>query len=466
MSPSNNSLILDNRTIDMAQGDAPSFAEETDTEGIPEQVSRGEDDGGSQAFQLINVRENGNISYVDLDSLEQYLDAAPDKAEALETIVTDISVLVEKEECFKEWTSDVYDLVARKQYWEGGRHATLRAWQADHQLFSDTAKQGRAIRNKRKSAIDSLVASGVSGPRFEHMVRHSSRTFIEAVRKQVDMHGFSYPLVCALANVKAYHRLKAGGRGTRGAHTQTCDVADLDGVTYRVLSPAELKLVRTKVGAHGFLQEAHAGDELVLDKDFDEATSSFVVGSGGFAQPSKYGKVQPKITSEDSEEEELPAKRTKKKPDNFDIYRFPYITECACPEDVPQAMRSSLDRLVPSCGYSAVTAILPDVLKSCDKLCARHCQLTLVKALGRDHLVHKTDRESLQAEVRELVPKLERFVQENGNLKAKFDSYKKSIGFSWDLVESTAVPNAGPGPGPNGRSSARAGRSKRKRGGK
>ncbi|KAI0195303.1 hypothetical protein EV127DRAFT_183065 [Xylaria flabelliformis] len=397
----------------------------------------------SQALQLVNVREDGHISYADLHSLEQYLDTSPDKAEALEVIVADISDFIEKEEAFKEWTSEVYDLIARKDYWAGGRHGSFKSWQAHHQQFSDTAKQGRAIRNKRKSAIDSLVANGVSGPRFEYMIRHSSRTFIDAVRKQVAMHGFSYPLICALANVRAFHRLRAGSRGSKGAHTQTCDLADLDGVTYRILSPSELASIKAKVGTHGFLQEACAEEEAVLDVDFDLATHSFVVGSSGFAQPEEYGKAHPKIVPAGSDEEdERPAKKVKVKrgQETFDVHRFTYITECTCPGEVPHALRAGLDRLAANCAYSVLATLIPDILQSCDKLCPRHCQLTLVKALGRGHLVHRTDRQSLQAEVRELLPKLE-YCLETSNLKARFDSYKKSIGFSWDLVEATTIPD-------------------------
>ncbi|KAI1125273.1 hypothetical protein F5Y10DRAFT_247541 [Nemania abortiva] len=403
----------------------------------------------SEGLQVIKVGGDGHVSYLDMDSLEEYLDCVPDKAEALETIVTDIAVVLEKEEALKEWTSEIHDLIARKKYWQGGGHGTLKAWLSAHPTFFDSAKQGRMIRNRKTSAINSLISNGVSGPRFEYMIRCQSRTFIEAVRKQVDMHGFSYPLVCALSNVKAYHRLKAGRRGAKGAQTQTIDVADLDTVTYRKLSPTDLKAIKAKVGPHGFLVEARAEDVVIIDRDFDTATGEFIVGCSGFQQLEQYGRTQPKIAVDDSDEEEEDEKQPKKqakpnkKTDTFDIPSFLYVSECTCPTEVPQALVTNLDKLAPNCGYCAVSSLLPDVLEFCGKLCPRHCQLTLVKALGRNHLVHKTDSDSLQAEIRELVPKLEHCVLGDANMKSRFDSYKKSIGFSWDAVETTAVPQSG-----------------------
>ncbi|RYC56823.1 hypothetical protein CHU98_g9394 [Xylaria longipes] len=363
------SLVRHRRTVAcLGQGQLPasttmreqeqSPAGDRPTSQSPEHIEQDGAVDGSQALQLINVKEDGRVSYADLYSLEQYLDASPDKAEALEAIIMDISDFIEKEEAFKEWTSEVYDLIARKNYWEGGRHGSLKSWQAHHRQFSDTAKQGRAIRNKRKSAIDSLVANGVSGPRFEYMIRHSSRTFIDAV-----------------PNVRAFHRLKAGSKGSKGAHTQTCDLAELDSVTYRILSPSELASIKAKVGTHGFLQEACAEEEAVLDVDFDLATQSFVVGSGGFAQPEEYGKAHPKIMpAESDEEDERPTKKVKAKKgqETFDVHRFTYITECTCPGEVPHALRSGLDKLAANCAYSALSAIVPDILQSCDKLCPRH----------------------------------------------------------------------------------------------
>ncbi|KAI0107104.1 hypothetical protein GGR51DRAFT_559436 [Nemania sp. FL0031] len=397
----------------------------------------------SSALELFTVKEDGHVAYLDVGSLEEYLDNTPDKAEALEAVITEICVQIEKEEDFKEWTLDIHDLVARKNYWHGKGHNTLKSWLADHQTFFNSAKQGRAIRNKRKSAINSLVANGVSGPRFEYMIACSSRTFIEAVRKQVDMHGFSYPLVCALANLKAYHRIKSGKRGSKGAHTQTVDIADLDTVMFRELSPAELKLIKAKVGPHGFLVEARAEDRVVIDREFDVATKAFVVGRGGFQQPKEHARTQPRITADDSDgEHQRPNKRARlsKTPDKFDIRKFLYVSECTCPEDVPMALTTGLDKLTPDCGYSAVAGLLPNALESCSKLCSRHCQLVLVRALGRSHLVDKTNREALQAEIRELIPKLEHCFLEDTSLQSKFDSYKKSIGFSWDVVETTSVP--------------------------
>ena len=91
-------------------------------------------------------------------------------------------------------------------------------WLAGYLVFFDSIKQGRFIRNRRKAAINSLVSNGVSGLCFEYMISYFSRTFVEAVYKQVDMHRFSYLLVCALANIKAYYRLKAGKRGSKGAY--------------------------------------------------------------------------------------------------------------------------------------------------------------------------------------------------------------------------------------------------------
>ncbi|TGJ80828.1 hypothetical protein E0Z10_g7933 [Xylaria hypoxylon] len=89
------------------------------TEPVAEPVAEPEADqyDDSEAPQLMNIGEHGNISYADIYSLEQYLDAAPDKAEALEIIIADISDIIENEESFKGWTSEVYDLIARKQYW-------------------------------------------------------------------------------------------------------------------------------------------------------------------------------------------------------------------------------------------------------------------------------------------------------------------------------------------------------------
>ena len=51
----------------------------------------------------------------------------------------------------------------------------------------------------------------------------------------------------------------------------------------------------------------------------------------------------------------------------------------------------------------------------------------------------RTNHKTLQAEIRELVLKLEKCVLDNAFLKSKFDLYKESIGFSWDAVEAIAV---------------------------
>ncbi|KAI1771454.1 hypothetical protein F4818DRAFT_204454 [Hypoxylon cercidicola] len=69
-----------------------------------------------------------------------------------------------------------------------------------------------------------------------------------------------YPLVAAPANIRAYHRIIPNVKGRRGVqrtHTD-CDVAELDRVTYRIVSDVEMASAQVELRPHGFSVDERA----------------------------------------------------------------------------------------------------------------------------------------------------------------------------------------------------------------
>ncbi|KAI1826967.1 hypothetical protein F4861DRAFT_536444 [Xylaria intraflava] len=149
-------------------------------------------------------------------------------------------------------------------------------------------------------------------------------------------------------------------------------------------------------------------------------------------------------------------------PERFSPRMFIYIAKCTCTHEVPESLKSVLDELCPTCGHSEVEAILSEVYQFVNKLCPRHCQLLLVKVLGRDRLIHKTDTQSLRNEIAQLVPKL-RYCFQNLTLQMNFTLYKKGYWFCWDLVDNAIVTDKGRGRTSSDRDTSDKGRRKRRR---
>ncbi|KAI1826957.1 hypothetical protein F4861DRAFT_536431 [Xylaria intraflava] len=398
----------------------------------------------SHGFEIVQRKPDGSVSYLDVKILAEYLDTVSDKAQVVKTIVADICALREYSEPFKVWVSQVHDLVFEKGRWKG-KCTTMEACGRANPKFFTFARLGGKIRAKKKLDVDALVSKGFSGPRFEYMIAHSPASLVNAVRRQAEKHGLVYPFICAWSNIRTCRRLQTMHQTVAVHRTEAGDIADLNKVTYQELSVDFLDSLDVEVGGHGFLQEKGTSEgQSVVDDAFDRAMASFMGQASSSNKDGVRGiqpNVQPNTPSKQVDEgNTIPTKRIKlsEGPTPIDIQRFNYIADCNCAQEVPAYIKSGLEHMAVHCSYANFEKVLPDLLQYCDKFCARHCQLTLVKVLGRDRLVHETDTLSLQAEIRGLVPKL-RHCFRNKTLRGKFDSYKKSIGFSWDIIETASV---------------------------
>ncbi|KAI0880665.1 uncharacterized protein GGS22DRAFT_174466 [Annulohypoxylon maeteangense] len=400
-----------------------------------------------QLADVICVAEDGTLELLDVHEVEKYLDEQPEPGVAVDAIFTEIVRCRDSLESFQVWVSKIWDLVTEKNFWKRP-HTTFEAWKAANGACKEIAGQGRSIRDRRREAIQGLMRLGASGPRFEQLQNLRSRSFIEAVERQMAMHGISYPLVTALVNIKAYHRIQpAAGRGRRGVQrtqsAQPCDVTDLDVVTYRTISEEEMAAARVEIGLDGFFVRKGTGSPLIEDGKFDEAIKTFQEARRAAEQTSSLAKSKPpqgegEGRDDDDDDEQLAAK--KEKPEIVLHRHFVFVTKCACTAEVPDKLKNALDGLGYDCGYKDVEPLMSQVLQVDGHLCIRHCQIVLVNGLGVRELRAKRDLGTLHQEVSGAIYRLRTKTEKEPSQKEAFTQMKAGLGFSWDETNKIPLP--------------------------
>ncbi|KAK6210920.1 hypothetical protein LQW54_005798 [Pestalotiopsis sp. IQ-011] len=392
---------------------------------------------GVSVLDVIKMSEDGLILQK-VSSIEECLDGSPAPASTLRDIFTRIDVTLQNDETLQEWVSELVEKVAANQQWLKDQETDLEQWRDMFPAIVESAKKGKNLRNKRREDLKVLLAMGVGGPRFERLLETSSRNFLNGVRREVVLHGFSYPLVCCLANVKTYHRLIGHSRGVQKTrYTQPVDLSQLDSVAYRELTDNELAAAGVAIGPAGFLVplEADPGSP-VRDADFDKAVASFQPGLRGAQQPVDHGKVEP--TPNDKPEESLA--RPKKFLVKHDA--FPFAPSCDCAAGVDEELKASIDNIQLGVGFEAVQSISQQLLASIDMLCARHCQLALVYGLGSDELKDKSNAALLRTQLASDVEALVAYIRAKPRAKDEYSSFKAALGgFSWAKVADFAKTN-------------------------
>ncbi|RYP57064.1 hypothetical protein DL769_009718 [Monosporascus sp. CRB-8-3] len=404
-------------------------------------------------IDVIEISETGKINCLDIDKIEAYLAVQPEPGKEVDKIFAVAASIQDHIESFDMWFSELVDLIADKNYWKGG-YDSVRAWRKSYKDLMNVANRGKALRDKKREAINGIAKLGGSGARLAHLVRNSSRTFLEAVRAQMTMHSYSYPLVCSLANVKTFHRVM--GTGSRGVQrtpeTQTGDLSDLDKVVYRVLDDSELAAAKLEIGPSGFLVRRGSAQPAVADEAFDEAVASFVPGKSGLEQTSELAKVIHPAHDDDDDDDGDSDKgdrvdvKASRKNKNFvitDYTKFPFVTRCTCPDKVPKALTVGLEKLSPKCTYDDLATLIPQILDADKALCPRHCQIALVRGLGISVLRDSLDHETLLKEVSDSLRRLQLSVDESDNIKPSFDTFKQSRDFNWAKVNTIQLPKEG-----------------------
>jgi hypothetical protein len=401
--------------------------------------SSGGGTAGAHVMEVVKVSQEG-IVCCSISDIEKYLDGSPNPAEALEAMLIDVDYTIQACENMGEWVSEFVELVSKNDQWLSGKTKNLREWRQSYPGIVDTAKRGKESRNKRKEDENALVALGVGGPRFEYLLRNCTRNFLHAIRNQIAWHGYSYPLVCGLANVKTYHRLVGAARGIQKTReTQPVDAQHLDSIAFRRLSATELRSTRVVVGPAGFLVPSDSitsSDQAVVDPGFDTAMAHFIEGAPGAQQPKEFARAEPKITEIDDDDAEPHARRNKpKKTYVTHPSVFPFASKCTCPEGVPGSTRTNLDKVRLDDGFGVLHGLMDDLMRYEDQLCLRHCQLVLVFGMGVQELTDKNDTAALQKQLAHDLKALMNFVVAKPMMKGGFDAYKAALGgFTWSQV--------------------------------
>ncbi|KAI1455682.1 hypothetical protein F4805DRAFT_262847 [Annulohypoxylon moriforme] len=387
-------------------------------------------------LQLVEKSETGETVYCSMDKIEKYLVGAENPAAALGAILHQVQLHVDEKERFEEWVSRLIDVAIAGDFWKGGEHSTLDEWKNANDEIITTAQKGRTSRNKRKEVLARFTKAGVGGPRFGYLAENSSRTLLEAILSQIVNHGFSYPLVCCLANIKAYHRIQ--GPGMRGIQrtrsTQPIDLTSLDKVTYRQLTPKELASANVVVGQHGLLVPSDKPlGEVIDDPAFDEAVKTFLPGKSGFEQPFETARLEPSVDGDSTKQ------KSRKKTETVKPELFAFAVQCTCGSEVTARTKELLEDLTMNSIWADLGPLVALLRESSDGLCQRHCEMFLVRGIGVEKMDSKEDLDTLRDQVRKELRDMESFQDnESTEMKERYDHYKKSLGFSWDLVHKQA----------------------------
>lgn len=396
-------------------------------------------------LDVIRVSEDG-LFLQKVSAIEQCLDGSSSPATVLREIFTVIDMTIQNDETLQEWVSELVEKVAANQQWLEDAETDLKDWRDVFPVIVESAKKGKNIRNKRREDLNALLAMGAGGPRFDRLLETSSRNFLHGVRTQVVLHGFSYPLVCCLANIRTYHRLTGHSRGVQKTRrAQPVDLSQLDSVAYRTLTEKELAAAKVAIGPAGFLvpAEAVADDPVVVvDPAFDRAVASFEPGLRGAQQPVEHAKAEPRDDGDDLgvKEDDRPSPKPKK----FAIKHgaFPFARGCACGAAVDDDLKSAIDDLKLADGFEAVEDVSQKVLARVDVLCARHCQMVLVNGLGSVELKDKSNVAVLRRQLAADVQALLTYVRAKPQARGEYNAFKASLGgFSWAKVADFAKAN-------------------------
>lgn len=399
------------------------------------------DAAATGALDIIKMSERG-VVFQKIADVEKYLDGSPNPATTLCDIFTRIDLAIQNDESLQEWVSELVEKVSANQQWLHDDETDINKWHDMFPAIVESAKRGRSIRNRRREDVNALVAIGIGGPRFEQLLVSASRNFLNGVRAQVSAHGFSYPLVCCLANVKTYHRLIGKTRGVQKTRqTQPVDLTSLDTVAYRKLSEGELAAANIVIGPAGFIVPSGAVLESpIVDPAFDKAVASFQPGLRGAQQPAEYARAEPKIEDDQEGGKNAPAAKPKKFAVLHGAFLFPQ--DCTCAEAVGADLKSSIEALKLADGFRPIDRMAKDLLARADTLCMRHCQQVLVNGLGSAELRDKNDLALLRRQLVDDLSALQTYIASKPSVKREYDAFKAALGgFSWAKLSAFAKAN-------------------------
>jgi hypothetical protein len=369
--------------------------------------------------EVFKISEDGIICS-GIDEVKKYLDRCENPAEALAAILTRVDHAIQAKEKATDGVREFVEFVNKKSQWLDGHPLAQGGWRYAYPDIATAAEQDKDIQSKRCDDEAALAAMGISGPRLNNFLQNSSSSLLHAVRNQICLRGFNYPLVCCLANVKTYDRIVSSPNGVQKTpETQPIDVQNLDVVEFRRLTDDELARANIIIGPAGLIVpkgSSSANATTVVDPGFDAAVASFRPGLLGSQQAA--GKATPKTNSVVN-----PA-------------TFAFSETCTCEEGVPQGTLRALDDLRLNSRFAVINSIADDLVKYRHSLCARHCQRALLYGLGVHSVTVPSNLAFLREQLVHDLRDLRAFLVEHPTMQAEFDKFKSKLGaFSWAGVE-------------------------------